>query len=358
MATLGILTHRFQARKRYAAFAQEAERHGFDETILFTPEAIHFQTRTIHAYCRKSNQWHKQVHPFPDVVHDVGFYTDPGTIRKVRRFKSMPGIRFTGFGLGNKWHIHTRLMDSEFAPLLPETELYRGPLTATSMLQRFGTVMIKPINGKRGAGIMKLSCHPGRSAKPYVCQTGGGKPIMLTNAALSALLRSRFAPGGAVVQRWMNLETPEGCVFDLRALVQKEWNERWRLTEMAVRLSGVGRIASNVAKGGAIKEAYPFLAKLYGEAAAEHLAGECRIIALRLPSVLEKLYAKPFIELGIDLAVEKGGTVRIIEVNIKPGKKIVRALSGEDAYADASLLPIRYAGRLLLSARGSRKPDS
>lgn len=356
MASLGIMTHRLCGSKRFSAYAAEAGRNGFDETFVFTPEGIDFRNRTIDALCPRSNGWQRQTRPFPDVVHDVGFYTDPRTIRAVKRFKALPEIRFTGFGLGNKWQIHTHLSQTEFAPFLPETELYRSPSTVTGMLRRFRAVMIKPINGKRGIGITAVM--PGRGGTYCIRQEGRGTLAGLPKEQVAAWLRKRWAPGGAVVQRWMDLRSPRGGVFDIRALLQKEPSDRWRLTEMAVRLSSSGRIASNVSRGSMIKEVYPFLADMYGASAAEHLAGECRTIALRLPSALEDKYGKPLIELGIDLAVEQGGHVRIIEVNIKPGKKIVRALSGEEAYADASLLPIRYAGKLRLSARGFQTTDS
>ena len=162
---------------------------------------------------------------------------------------------------------------------------------------------------------------------------------------------ARWRPNRSVVQRWMDIRSPNGGVYDIRALLQRNERGEWQLTAMAVRESEAGRIASNVSAGGAARGVRPYLAALYGKDAGERIAAAAAEAAEGLPAALEAAYGRRFAELGIDFAVERG-IVRIIEVNAKPGKKIVRALSGERAYADAVLLPIRFA--FWLSDRGCR----
>ncbi|MNJ02586.1 Endospore coat-associated protein YheD [compost metagenome] len=52
-------------------------------------------------------------------------------------------------------------------------------------------------------------------------------------------------------------------------------------------------------------------------------------------------------ELGLDLGVERGGRVWIIEVNSKPGRSVFHRLSLEQAGDSADRNPIAYAGHLL-----------
>ena len=341
MPSFGLMTNGIRNLSRFTLFAKEAERIGFERTLLFTPNEVDFHSRTIWALCYSKGTWSKQRCPYPSVAHDVGFYTDAQTIRLVKRYKA--NVLFTGYGLGNKWQIHNQLMKSSFSNYVPETDLYRSPSTAMNFLKNYGAIMLKPINGKQGRGIVKLSFHENRAIKPYEWQQSGQPKLYLSRRELLHKLHRGCQPYGAVVQRWMDIRNPQGQVFDIRALVQKEPGGRWILTEMGVRLSQVGHIASNVTRGGSVRSVRTFLPELYGEAAAERMIEECRNMAVTLPAELENLYQKSFAELGIDLAVERGGTVRIIEVNIKPGKKIVRALSGKNAYADAMLRPVRYA---------------
>ena len=352
MAILGIMTHASRRPRRYTFYAKEATRLGFEATLLFGPEDVDVTRRRVEAFRFEGKGWRRTVCPLPDIVHDMGFYTTPDATRRAKRMKSPgSGLAFTGYALGHKWTLHEKLLQTPYARYVPETELLRSPNAAVRLAARFGAVMVKPRDGKQGKGIVKIS-REGSGAKTFRWQEKLYRESPLAPSALVARLSARFRPASAVVQRWMDIRCPMGGVYDIRALVQKTEGEAWRLTEMAVRQSGLGRIASNVSGGGAVRSAPEFLARMYGEEEAARILEECRSIADGLPAALEAAYEKRFVELGIDLAVEKGGGVRIIEVNIKPGKKIVRALSGERAYADALAQPIRYA-KWLSDRRGS-----
>jgi hypothetical protein len=347
MPALGIMTHRIHIGNidRYISYAKEAERLGFYSTVLFTPNHIQFNARKVRGYKYRHGQWSPCVASFPAVIHDMGFYTKGSTIRKVKQMKNDESVRFTGYALGSKWQIHSRLLQTKYAPYLPATKLFLSPSDVAAMMKRYGAVIVKPKNGKKGQGIVKISLR-GNQEKAYLWKEGDYPAAWLTPRQLARMLRKRFRPQQALVQRWMDITCSEGRVYDIRALVQKEYDEGWRLTEMAVRQSGQGRIASNVAGGGVIRDVIPFLTPIYGEETAKKISEECEEVALGVSAALEEQYGKPLIELGIDLAIERGGWVRMIEVNIKPGKKIVRALSGEKAYADALLRPIRFAKQL------------
>ncbi len=352
MTILGIMTHASRQPRRYTLYAREAERLGFETTLLFGPGNVDLRMRRVDAYRYEEGAWRRRRCRLPDIVHDMGFYTSPDATRRAKRIKSLDsGIPFTGYALGHKWTLHERLLRTPYAKYVPETALLRSPNVAIRLAARYGAVMVKPRDGKQGKGIMKIS-RDAQGARSYRWQEGPFAQGALDAATLVRRLNARFRPSSAVVQRWMDIRCPRGGVYDIRALVQKTEGDAWRLAEMAVRQSGLGRIASNVSGGGTVRPMANFVAHLYGEAEAERIVLECRSIADGLPHALEAAYGKRFVELGIDLAVEKGGAVRIIEVNIKPGKKIVRALSGEKAYADALVQPIRYA-KWLSDRRGS-----
>ncbi|TLS54320.1 hypothetical protein FE782_02965 [Paenibacillus antri] len=343
MSVLGIMTNASRNPQKYTVYAKAAERLGFEATLLFEPSDVDLYRRRVEAYCYRGGAWRRRRCSLPDIAHDMGFYTEPNAIRRVKRIKSSrSGIPFTGYALGHKWTLHEKLLQTGYAKYVPETALLRSPDAAVRLAARYGAVMVKPRDGKQGKGIVKISRAPGESNR-FRWQERNAIDGPLAPAALAERLRRRFRPASAVVQRWMDIRSPRGGVYDIRALVQKTEGDEWLLAEMAVRESGMGRIASNVSGGGAVRRAAEFIGRMYGEGEAERIVAECRSIADGLPNALEAVYGRRFVELGIDLAVEKGGCVRIIEVNIKPGKKIVRALSGEIAYADALIRPIRYA---------------
>jgi hypothetical protein len=343
MARLGLMTHRIPNLRRFAFLAREAEQLGFEDMILFTPSSIYNRSRRILAYRFRRGRWCRVLSRYPDIVHDLGYYVRPATISKVRRFKNDLSVECTGYGLGNKWEIHNHLLQSDLAPYLPETELYSTPKKALEWADRYGAIMLKPRNGKGGSGIVKLSRLPSERAEAYVWQHVRRIAVTLPRGAVGRRLRRLYAAGDVLLQRWLDIRDSSGRIFDIRALMQKSPDGTWGMTAMGVRQAAEGRIASNLRAGGGVHEVLAFLSNEFQQEAAEEIASTLTEVACRIPSILEAAYGKPFIELGIDLAVERTGKVSIIEVNVKPGKKIVRALSGEKAYADALLAPIRYA---------------
>jgi len=357
MSVLGIMTHNARRPRRYGLYAREARRLGFEAVLLFEPAGVALARRRIRGLRGDGETWRPCAAPLPDIAHDMGFYTDPKTIRRVKAIKAAAALLpFTGYALGHKWRIHKMLQQTEFASRLPETRLMRSPRDAIAAARRHGAVIVKPRDGKQGKGIVKISAA---GKNRWLWEERRSPPAALTEAALAARLAARFRPGRAVLQRWLDIRCPHGGVFDIRVLMQRTEDGAWRRTATAVRQSGVSRIASNLAEGGAVREPGPFLAELYGDEAVRILE-DVRRVAEGLPPALEAACGKRFAELGIDLAVERGGAGRIIEVNIKPGKKIVRALHGDGAYADALTAPLRWARRLcgLSGRRGCPGTDS
>ncbi|HZG87162.1 YheC/YheD family protein [Paenibacillus sp.] len=356
MPAIGLMTNKRELRSlgRFAPYAAEAERLGFAAAVLFEPGGVDLAAGRIDGFRYERGVWREGRWPLPDVAHDFGDYRAAGASRRAKAVRRSAALPFTGDGLGHKWLMHRKLLATPYAALVPETRLLRSPDEAIALLREHGAVVIKPKHGSRGAGIVRIA--RAEDGEPlYRWQETRGPVERLTAAALRERIGARWRPARSIVQRWMDIRSPNGGVYDIRALLQRNERGVWQLTAMAVRESEPGRIASNVSVGGAVREVRPFLAALYGEAEAERLEAECRTVSAALPAALEAAYGRRFAELGVDFAVERGA-VRIIEVNAKPGKKIVRALSGERAYADALLLPIRYAK--LLSDRGCRTQGS
>ncbi|WP_199624538.1 YheC/YheD family endospore coat-associated protein [Paenibacillus alkalitolerans] len=343
MTTMGLLTHRIPNPRRFDHWAQEAEKLGFSDTVLFTPERIRHNVRRLHAFRYRRGVWEDVVCPYPDVIHDLGYYVSHKTVRLVRRFKHDPNVECVGYGLGHKWEIHNKLQRSGLERYLPATRLYKGPGTVIAMAGQYGAVVLKPRNGKGGTGIVKVERTHDRKPSSYIWQDRRERRVMMTEGRLLRKLDRSYTEGDILVQQWLDIRDRDGRVYDVRALMQKQPNHSWGMTAIGVRKGAEGTIKANLRAGGAVHPLLPFLSGQFGESKAETIADELTRVAVLVPGLLETAYGKPFIELGIDLAVERKGTVKIIEVNVKPGKKIVRALSGEKAYADALFAPIRYA---------------
>ncbi|PYI53509.1 YheC/YheD family protein [Paenibacillus flagellatus] len=345
---LGIMTHRIGNPERFARHAQAALSAGFSGVVLFAPAGVSIKRKRIEGYLRTSGSgWAKSSCGYPSVAMDIGYYTDAATVRQAKRIKNLEAIRFTGYGMGNKWTIQRRLLASPLLrPHLLPTKPMESAADALAFAREHGAIMIKPINGKGGQGIMRLSCGDAGCT----LQRNGRKDVSGTQTAIEAVLRRAVGRNRYLIQRWIDIRNDEGRVFDIRALVQKNGDGRWETTGVAVREGPANSITSNMKSGGSALAAEPYLRRLFERERSDDMMRSIGELSEHLPVHLEKAYGKRLAELGLDFAVDRSGRLWLLEANVKPGKSVIRHVYGDDAARRCFLLPFHYAR--LLANRG------
>jgi glutathione synthase/RimK-type ligase-like ATP-grasp enzyme len=335
---LGIMTHRFAKQKLFDLFMNIASHTGFDKMIVFTPSDVQVRKQRIRAHYFRQGRWVRGFVPLPEIGHDIGYYSNPVTIAKVKKIKKR--VPFTGHGLGNKWNIHERLASSSFlSDYIIPTAMLKEIGDALHMAQMHKAVMIKPLNGSKGRGIMRLS----RAEDGYRLEENGKSERTLSTAEAEKLLETLKKKGKYIVQKWLDIRSREGYVFDIRSLVQKNKNGGWQQTGIAVRQGRRNSVTSNLKGGGLAYEVEPYLKKQFEDKQAETIYTRLREVAEYIPDYLEREYRKRFVELGIDLAVDRDGRIWIIEINIKPGKTIMSRIYSKEAARKSIAAPIEYA---------------
>ncbi|MDF2670184.1 MAG: hypothetical protein K0R67_2490, partial [Paenibacillus sp.] len=129
---------------------------------------------------------------------------------------------------------------------------------------------------------------------------------------------------------------------------QKGKSGDWQLSGVAVREGQINKITSNLKTGGHAYEASSYLKKQFGEERGAALSECAKQLAEHIPFHLEESYGIRLSELGIDLAVDRNGSLWLIEVNIKPGRMVIQQVYGQRAYEQCFRTPFRYAKYLLL----------
>ncbi|MEI7024268.1 YheC/YheD family endospore coat-associated protein [Paenibacillus sp. y28] len=343
--TLGIMTDRIDGTQKLIILQKMALEVGFTDVFVFTPAHVFLRSRTIKGYKWIKTRWFPVQVPWPDIIHDVGYYTSPAVIRAVVRLKSRGDLPFAGYGLGNKWHIHHLLMQSgALQPFLLPTAPFSVP-EAKRMLDCYGAVMIKPVNGKGGQGIVRVSRLT--ALNRVQLQYSSRRTLSFPSSAVNLKLRQLRAQGPAIVQQWIPIYDQEERVFDIRVLVQKNGSGCWQQTASGIRRAQKARITSNVQTGAEVLELQPFLVHRFGPDTAAALHQQIVMLAEVIPAHLEQTGGKRLAELGIDLAVDVTGRLWILEVNVKPGKKLVRSLYGPQLSAQSIRNPLQYAAFLL-----------
>jgi glutathione synthase/RimK-type ligase-like ATP-grasp enzyme len=341
---LGIMLHRLHHLHRFLHYRELARKEGFDDLILFTPASVDLLQHRIDAYRYENQTWQPYTVPFPTICHDMGYYVDKQTIRKVKAIKNHPKLPFVGYSLGSKLTIQQHLAKSpRLSPYLLPTIPLQDAKASQNLIQRHQTVMIKPVNGKGGQGIIRLSTKN----KGYWIEKNGEQPFALFPTELADWLKKLQTKDSYLLQPWIDIRNKEGNVFDIRVLVQKNRLGEWQLTGMGVREATDGKITSNLKSGG---NAYPvrsYLTAQYGKDLAQMMNDKLIELSEFIPSYLEQSYNKRFVEFGLDLAADRKGQIWIIEVNIKPGKTLYGRIADQKAAEECWQAPIQYASYLV-----------
>lgn len=155
---LGILVHQIKDPHRYEPLRTIAVETGFSDVLVYTPLDVDFKNEMIRGYVYINENWEQNLQPFPSITYDMGYYTEPVLIQKIKRMKDHPNLPFVGYSLGNKWTIQQHLTSSKsLSPFLLPTELAVNERNILSMVNKHQAIMIKPLNGKGGKGILRLT---------------------------------------------------------------------------------------------------------------------------------------------------------------------------------------------------------
>lgn len=358
MKTMGIMTTRhihfspFPEEAYYRELSEEGMKHHL-KVFVFFPDQIEPFGQRISGYILNEGRWKKKNFPYPALIYDRVFYTAESLKRdgwKVAQLKKNGGILFLNRGLPNKWEQYLTLKENpKLSPYLPpQTKYeYRGQL---GNWLREGDVILKPISGGFGKGVLHLVASPtalleGRTKKNLFFRKSYPSVEDMLNSLIPRLT-SRY-----LVQPYLSLTTEDGAPFDIRLFMQKDEEGVWRKIGQGVRIGEPYHLTSNLHGGGRTMTLQAFR-RLYRGRIPEGMEEELSRIGDEVATTLEKKYA-PLFEIGLDMGVDRDHHLWILEANGKPGREIFRQMGDMAGMKTARLGPIRYA--LYLEKKGVKR---
>lgn len=301
-------------------------------------------------YLPSEARWVEAEFPLPEILYDRCFYGDDPHSKQclsiVRWLKAKNDSRFLGHGLPNKLELYDVLNHSKLHPYLLQSVLLNSPEQVLNVLSHMNPAIIKPINGSQGKGIYFIKRENGQyvvetdKKSKHVSRTFDSKEVFLT--WLQSLLKKK----SFLIQPYKHLTNNHGNPFDLRILMQKDEYGQWVVRGKGIRVGLIGKIVSNVSAGGSI---IPFSDWVDENAPSPFLMKEINYILSLLPYVLEETFP-PLFEIGIDIGMAKDGSLWILDVNSKPGRKVIVTTSPELKHV-LEEAPILYAKHLLEQKR-------
>ncbi len=355
------------ARPGHPPFAESPYLHKLIRTgkqmglrvIVFDPRTWNPDDNSVQGWTLREHEkdWRAGRSRLPSLIYDRS-WPPGGTARS--RFRDSSQLmqaqrkpRFLNASLPSKQHVHAMLSrDPELSRLLVPTAPYGGPASLRAWLSRHeGAAFLKPScgsQGKRTVAWLSLADDSvrlrGRDADNRAFDR-----VVAGEEEAAAQLHGWIGNRAYLMQPYLDL-TVSGAPYDIRALVQKNGRGRWTLTGAAARVGAAGTVTSNLHGGGVASPAGELLASLYGAAKSRELMTEIRRACLAIVRQLER-FCGHFCELGLDFGVERGGKLRFLEANSKPGRSAMAGIDSSSA-AKAVARPLAYAKSILLRPPG------
>lgn len=326
--TLGFLVVHIKHENTYITeVAKRSSSYPID-CVRFEPTSIDPVTLLINGekFDVESNSWKEAMFPIPKYIYDRCFFH-----RKEVRQKSKPIVdwlkkyretSFLGIGLPDKWAIYQALnTDLTISSYLPHTVMLKHPNEIMKHLKKHSSCLLKPRTGSRGAGIIavfydskviKIHYHHGRDKKTKHFNT-----IKDFTLWCKKLIEQR----PYLLQPLLPLHDTSGYPFDIRLFVQKNHQGNWELLGKGIRRGYSGSFLSNLFSGGDSLSFDRFSLDLTDRQRIL-LEDELKTIIDHLPPLLEKKFHHLF-ELGIDIGYAQDGSVWILDINSKPGRKTI-----------------------------------
>lgn len=317
--------------------------------FVFSPRRVDFRHRQVTGYEFIQGMWKAVTLPLPSFIYDRCFIGPTYRHYKpfIEQLQNDPAITFLGRGLSGKWQVHQILSKSpELRKWLPDTQ-WLNMSNLFTQLEQNGAIIIKPVAGTHGIGVVRISQNDGfyvatgraQENRPFQRRFRSRKELQ--NFVTYFTKDSKF-----LVQPYLKLCTPEQTPYDIRVLVQKNGHGQWETTGKAVRIGDKKNITSNLHGGGKAVPLSTFLAGIFPQEKKNQIEEEIDSVIRLLPAFLEEYHGR-LVELGIDIGVDTDGHVWIIEVNSKPGRTVFRLIADRVARNRSVTQPVRYAHYLM-----------
>lgn len=321
--------------------------------IVFNPKEVDWSRRRVKAwFFHPSKRWISKSAPLPNLIYDRCHYVTHSQYKKyqpyVKRLQNDPEIRLLGRALGGKIQTHEILQKNELiAEYLPETEFYTSPDTVQEMLRKHHRALIKPNGGSHGIGVVGISEEiNGYTLRGRDQKNQPFRKFIFNWPMLAKWLKGFIGNNRYVVQQYLPLVTKDGNPFDIRTLLQKNENQTWVRTGLAVRMGKPSSITSNLHGGGKAKKIEPFLEENFSTQQIKEIWKQIDLLSQSVPQFIESNHG-PLVELGLDLGIDPDGKIWILEVNSKPGRSVFLRIGDLKTRRRAIQLPMLYANSLL-----------
>lgn len=228
----------------------------------------------------------------------------------------------------SKWTKNGVLLENELLhPYIPHMQ-WLTKQTLLEMLSFYPILYLKPDNGMKGKGIIRLS----QNDEHFMVQTSDSSLTIPTFDLLTPYLKRLIKDHKYLIQQGIPLLSYDEQPIDFRVLLQRPHDE-WLFAGIVGKLGEKNAITTNFACGGKAVSFREIIMQTLHFPIEEikNLRDELKRISLLISDSLTHAYPG-LRELGIDYAIDGEGKIWIIEVNTTPGHQLFKFLPNERIY--------------------------
>ncbi|GER65823.1 endospore coat-associated protein YheC [Weizmannia acidilactici] len=357
---LGILTLDPAGQQDYfEQIAQYSQKYDV-ELYLFSPLEVIPGTQMAKGlkFNAPDGEWKEGAFPIPDCLYDRCFYGEDQFSKDAKKIvswlKERMDITFLGYGLPNKGILYDRLkFDSRISPYLPETVKATGSDDVLRELNKYLSVILKPANGAHGYAVYSLEK---RNDAITVKTTKNGNLVSKDFISLDTFeswLLTLLSKHNFLIQAKLGNTDRKNRPFDLRVFLQKDRNGHWREVARGIRTGVENGILTNMSAGAVVStfETWQRQTPYFNHAYIEQGIAD---LMKQLPLALEEAF-HPLFELGVDIIIAHDQSIWILDINSKPGRKMIGLLYPEKLgqMYEAPLAYCRFLQETAIGKEGS-----
>ncbi len=311
--------------KNFADIIRTGRQMGITVYVL-TPRGITPNRQTVRGYLldTTTKKWNPSILPVPNVVYnripDRQAEQQPEEQKALRLLKNSPGIHLFNPSFFNKWDLFRNLQQVEqLRPYLPISTRWGNRNTFFEMLRRYPLLFLKPIKGKAGQNMIRISWSSRNSYEVIYQSVQGKQRFHLSYDQLFQKLKDLTGSQPYLLQQGISLATFRGRPFDLRVLLQKGATGKWTVTGIGTRLAGKDAISTHVPMGGSIGKTSHILRSVFGSR-HQKIRNQVEALTLQFAKQIERTQNTNLGEMSMDIGIEPDGKMWFFEANSKPMK--------------------------------------
>ena len=273
--------------------------------------------------------WESGRWALPSVIVDNVFLSiarHDKTYAAVKRSLLKCGVTCLNPRLPDKWGVWEALLARRpLRPHLPETTLLRRGEEIAEVeewLERYASVFIKPVRGSGGHGVVRV--QEDRDGG-YVLTSSD--TVHLSREELQEQLKKLVGREKHLIQRGLPLLEVDRRNIDIRVVLHRDGYGDWQAVCTVPRIGQPGQAVTNLARGGE-KRSLSWLRELDADIPSQEEIEDVAILAAEGVTAIRPTLAF----LGIDVALDREGDLWVIDVNPRPGRKVLTLEDREVAF--------------------------